>query len=50
VARVPSAMAETYLPNPEHSTYYREAMARQDEVYRAVVNPVAPLDPAAYRT
>jgi len=40
VARVPSALAETYTPNPDHSAYYREAMARQEEVYAAVVNPV----------
>jgi gluconokinase len=41
VARAPSALAETYLPNPEHAAYYREAMARQEEVYGAVINPVA---------
>jgi gluconokinase len=39
VARAPSALAETYSPRPDHAAYYREAMARQDEVYRAVVNP-----------
>ena len=46
VARAPSALAETYRPNPEHVAYYRDAMARQEEVYRAVTNHVAskPLD------
>jgi hypothetical protein len=29
-----------YSPNPEHAPYYREAMARQEEIYAAVVNPV----------
>jgi gluconokinase len=40
VARAPCALAETYSPNPEHSAYYREALARQEEIYAAVVNPV----------
>jgi hypothetical protein len=41
VARTPSALAETYLPKPEHLAYYREAMARQEENYGAVANPAA---------
>jgi gluconokinase len=40
VERTPCALAETYSPNPEHAPYYREAMARQEEIYAAVVNPV----------
>jgi gluconokinase len=37
VPRTPSALAETYVPDPEHSAYYREALARQEQIYAALL-------------
>jgi gluconokinase len=37
VERAPSALAETYEPRPEHADYYREALSRQEELYRSVI-------------
>jgi gluconokinase len=36
VPRTLSALAETYVPNPEHYDYYREALARQEQIYAAL--------------
>jgi gluconokinase len=37
VVRAPPALAETYVPNPEHFDYYREALARQERIYSALL-------------
>lgn len=37
VPRSPTALAETYAPQPENADYYREALARQERVYAALI-------------